>query len=46
MDRHATKTTGRPVLLTTNKPLAALGHVLHDGNLAGAILDEQEDSPA
>ena len=30
---------GRPILLTTNKPLAALGHVLHDGDLAEAILD-------
>jgi DNA replication protein DnaC len=29
----------RPVLLTTNKPLAALGEVLHDGDLAEAILD-------
>lgn len=29
----------RPMLLTTNKPLAALGDVLHDGNLAEAILD-------
>lgn len=29
----------RPVLLTTNKPLAALGDVLHDGDLAEAILD-------
>ena len=28
----------RPMLLTTNKPLAALGDVLHDGDLA-AILD-------
>jgi DNA replication protein DnaC len=25
--------------LTTNKPLAALGEVLHDGDLAEAILD-------
>jgi DNA replication protein DnaC len=30
---------GRPMLLTTNKPLAALGTVLHDGDLAEAILD-------
>jgi DNA replication protein DnaC len=30
---------GRPVLMTTNKPLAALGQVLHDGDLAEAILD-------
>jgi DNA replication protein DnaC len=30
---------GRPMLLTTNKPLAALGDVLHDGDLAEAILD-------
>ena len=29
----------RPVLLTTNKPLAALGEVLHDGDLAEAIVD-------
>lgn len=27
------------MLLTTNKPLAALGDVLHDGDLAEAILD-------
>ena len=29
----------RPMLFTTNKPLAALGDVLHDGDLAEAILD-------
>ncbi len=29
----------RPMLITTNKPLAALGSVLHDGDLAEAILD-------
>jgi DNA replication protein DnaC len=29
----------RPLLLTTNKPLATLGDVLHDGDLAEAILD-------
>jgi len=29
----------RAILLTTNKPLAALGDVLHDGDLAEAILD-------
>jgi DNA replication protein DnaC len=29
----------KPILLTTNKPLAALGRVLHDGDLAEAILD-------
>ena len=29
----------RPMLFTTNKPLAALGQVLHDGDLAEAILD-------
>lgn len=29
----------RPMLLTTNKPLAASGDVLHDGDLAEAILD-------
>ena len=29
----------RPILLTTNKPLAALGDVVHDGDLAEAILD-------
>lgn len=28
-----------PILGTTNKPLAAWGHVLHDGDLAEAILD-------
>ena len=27
------------MLLTTNKPLAGLGDVLHDGDLAEAILD-------
>ena len=30
---------GRPMLFTTNKPLASLGRVLHDGDLAEAILD-------
>jgi hypothetical protein len=29
----------RPILLTTNKPVAVLGDVLHDGDLAEAILD-------
>lgn len=29
----------RPMLLTTSKPLSALGDVLHDGDLAEAILD-------
>lgn len=29
----------RPILLTTNKPLAAWGDVMHDGDLAEAILD-------
>jgi len=29
----------RPMFLTTNKPLASLGDVLHDGDLAEAILD-------
>ena len=29
----------RPILLTTNKPLASLGDVVHDGDLAEAILD-------
>lgn len=29
----------RPILVTTNKPLAAWGAVLHDGDLAEAILD-------
>ncbi|HJS43598.1 MAG TPA: ATP-binding protein [Gemmatimonadales bacterium] len=29
----------RPMLFTTDKPLAALGAVLHDGDLAEAILD-------
>ena len=28
-----------PMLVTTNKPLAAWGHVLHDGDLAEAIID-------
>lgn len=30
---------GKPMLVTTNKPLAAWGTVLHDGDLAEAILD-------
>ena len=30
---------GRPMIVTTNKPLAALGGLLHDGDLAEAILD-------
>ena len=30
---------GRPILVTTNKPLATLGHVFHDPDLAEAILD-------
>jgi len=29
----------RPMLLTTNKPLAALSDVLHDADLAEAIVD-------
>jgi DNA replication protein DnaC len=29
----------RPMIFTTNKPLAAFGQVLHDGDLAEAILD-------
>jgi DNA replication protein DnaC len=29
----------RPIIVTTNKPLAALGQVLHDADLAEAILD-------
>lgn len=29
----------RPLLLTTNKPLAVLGEVVHDGDLAEATLD-------
>jgi DNA replication protein DnaC len=29
----------RSTIVTTNKPLAALGHVLHDADLAEAILD-------
>jgi DNA replication protein DnaC len=29
----------KPMLFTTNKPLAALGEMLHDGDLAEAILD-------
>jgi DNA replication protein DnaC len=35
-ERHLKR---RPMLFTTNKPLAALGQVLHDGDLAEAILD-------
>ena len=30
---------GKPMVFTTNKPLAALGQLLHDGDLAEAILD-------
>jgi DNA replication protein DnaC len=30
---------GKPILVTTNTPLAAWGQVLHDGDLAEAILD-------
>lgn len=30
---------GRSMIVTTNKPLAALGQLLHDGDLAEAILD-------
>lgn len=30
---------GLPMLFTTNKPLAALGQLLHDGDLAEALLD-------
>jgi hypothetical protein len=29
----------KPRLVTTNKPLAACGEVLHDGDLAEAIVD-------
>jgi DNA replication protein DnaC len=29
----------KPILVTTNKPLAAWGQVLHDGDLADAIID-------
>jgi DNA replication protein DnaC len=29
----------KPMIFTTNKPLAALGQILHDGDLAEAILD-------
>jgi DNA replication protein DnaC len=29
----------RPIVVTTNKPLAALGQVLHDADLAEAIFD-------
>jgi DNA replication protein DnaC len=35
-DRHL---RARPMIFTTNKPLAALGELLHDGDLAEAILD-------
>lgn len=35
-DRYLKK---RPMIVTTNKPLAALGQLLHDGDLAEAILD-------
>ena len=31
--------TRKPILVTTNKPLAAWGHLLHDGDLAEAIID-------
>ncbi len=31
--------TQRPILVTTNKPLAAWGDVVHDGDLAEAIVD-------
>lgn len=31
--------TRKPMLFTTNKPLAAWGHVLHDPDLAEALLD-------
>ncbi len=30
---------GKPMMVTTNKPLASRGHVLHDDDLAEAILD-------
>ena len=33
----------RPMVLTTNKPLAAWGAVLHDDDLAAAILDRLLD---
>jgi DNA replication protein DnaC len=35
-DRHLRK---RPMIFTTNKPLSEWGKVLHDGDLAAAILD-------
>ena len=35
-DRYLKK---RPLIVTTNKPLVALGQLLHDGDLAEAILD-------
>jgi hypothetical protein len=35
-DRHLRK---RPMVFTTNKPLSAWGRVLHDPDLAAAILD-------
>ena len=35
-DRHLRK---RPMIFTTNKPLTAWGNVLHDEDLAAAILD-------
>ena len=35
-DRHRRR---RAMIFTTNKPLAAWGHVLHDDDLAQAILD-------
>jgi DNA replication protein DnaC len=35
-ERHLKR---KPILVTTNKPLAALGQLLHDGDLAEAILD-------
>jgi DNA replication protein DnaC len=36
----------RRMLLRTNKPLAALGDVLHDGDLAEAILDRLSERGA
>lgn len=36
----------RPMLVTTNKPLAVWGDVLHDGDLAEAILDRLQERGA
>jgi DNA replication protein DnaC len=35
-DRHLKR---KPLIVTTNRPLAALGQLLHDGDIAKALLD-------